>query len=40
MKNGKLEAEFGYVDSAPGDRIFRRERDAEIERIQMFLAGC
>jgi uncharacterized protein YcaQ len=39
MKNGMLQADLGYVESAPRDRIFRRERDAEIERIEMFLAG-
>jgi uncharacterized protein YcaQ len=38
-KHGKLEAAFGYVESAPRDRVFRRERDAELERMQMFLAG-
>jgi len=40
MKNGKLEAEFGYVESAPRDRVFRRERDAEIERMNIFLRSC
>jgi hypothetical protein len=37
MKRGKVEAEFGYVQSAPRERVFQRELEAEIQRIQVFL---
>jgi uncharacterized protein len=38
VKNGKLKSEFGYVDShQPGDRAFRRELEAELERMRTFL---
>ena len=36
--NGKLKAEFGYVSGkAPRDAGFRRERDAELARLEAFL---
>jgi uncharacterized protein YcaQ len=38
VKNGELNSEFGYVDSPPGDRAFRRELDAELERMRSFLS--
>ena len=38
VKAGQLECEFGYVDSQPPrDRNFRRELEAEVERIKHFL---
>ena len=37
MKHGNLEADFGYVGSAPREAIFERELDAELERIKIFL---
>ena len=38
VKNGELFAEFGYADgSAPRDRAFERERDAELNRTRDFL---
>jgi uncharacterized protein YcaQ len=37
VKNGKLKSEFGYVNSPPTDRVFKRELDAELTGIQAFL---
>jgi uncharacterized protein YcaQ len=37
IKNGALEHEFGYTDSPPRERAFKRELDAELERIRTFL---
>ena len=37
VKNGALDPEFGYVKSQPRDRIFRRELEAEMERLRSFL---
>ena len=37
VKNGELRCEFGYVGSPPPDRAFRRELQAEVERVQRFL---
>lgn len=40
IKNGQLDASFGYVSSRPPrDRAFKRELDAEVERIRRFLPG-
>jgi uncharacterized protein YcaQ len=36
--DGQLKAEFGYVAHRPRDRFFKRELDAELERIKAFLA--
>jgi uncharacterized protein YcaQ len=36
--NGRLKSEFGYVARRPFDRVFKRELDAELERIKTFLA--
>ena len=39
LKNGELYADLGYVDSSPPrERAFKRELDAELERIHNFLA--
>jgi uncharacterized protein len=38
VKDGKLQANFGYVKSQPRERRFKRELEAELERIQAFLA--
>ncbi len=38
VKDGELEADVGYVQSAPRDRTFRRELDSELERIRFFLS--
>ena len=36
--SGRLEASFGYANGrAPKDPAFRRERDAELARIEIFL---
>jgi uncharacterized protein YcaQ len=38
VKNGELDSEFGYVDlHPPRDRAFKRELDAELERMGIFL---
>jgi uncharacterized protein YcaQ len=38
VKNSNLIAEFGYVEKAPRDPTFKRELEAELERIRQFLA--
>jgi uncharacterized protein len=41
IKNGELNASLGYIESPPRDRIFKRELDAEIDRMRTFLGlGC
>jgi uncharacterized protein YcaQ len=35
--DGSLKADFGYVGSAPRDRVFKRELEAELERLRTFL---
>jgi uncharacterized protein len=40
LKNGELESEFGYVKSQPRDRAFKRELEAEIDRMRVFLGLC
>jgi len=37
MVAGRLKSQIGYVASAPRDRLFRRELDAELERMRTFL---
>lgn len=38
VSNGQLEATFGYIDSVPPrDGTFKRELDAEVERMRTFL---
>jgi uncharacterized protein len=38
VKNGELNAEFGYVNSRPPhDRLFRSELQAELDRMRSFL---
>jgi uncharacterized protein len=37
LKNGELKSEFGYVKSQPRDRVFKRELDAELDRMRAFL---
>jgi uncharacterized protein len=37
VKNGELDAEFGYVGSPPRDRVFQRELKAELDRMRAFL---
>lgn len=37
VKNGELQSEFGYVESRPRDRVFKRELDAEMNRMRVFL---
>jgi uncharacterized protein len=38
VADGRLESELGYVAAAPRDRTFKRELDAELERMRAFLA--
>jgi uncharacterized protein YcaQ len=37
VKNDELKSEFGYVDSEPSGRAFRRELEAELDRARAFL---
>jgi uncharacterized protein YcaQ len=37
VKNGELKSEFGYVGSQPRDRGFKRELEAELDRMRAFL---
>jgi uncharacterized protein len=38
VKNGELQSQFGYVEShPPRERVFRRELEAELDRIRAFL---
>jgi uncharacterized protein YcaQ len=38
VKNGELQSEFGYVEShPPRDRAFKRELEAELDRMRVFL---
>jgi uncharacterized protein len=39
MKSGKLNAELGYVESEPRERMFQRELEAELERMRTFLGA-
>lgn len=38
VRNRELRSEFGYIESPPRDRIFRRELDAELDHMRSFLA--
>ncbi len=37
VKNGDLKSEFGYVESPPSDHAFKRELEAELDRMRAFL---
>jgi uncharacterized protein len=37
VKDGELKCELGYIESAPRDRTFKRELEAELDRIRSFL---
>jgi len=38
MKNGELKSEFGYLEAhPPHDRAFKRELEAELDRMRAFL---
>jgi uncharacterized protein YcaQ len=37
VKKGELESEVGYVGSPPRDRAFKRELEAELDRMRAFL---
>jgi hypothetical protein len=38
VKDGELKSEFGYVEShPPRDRAFKRELEAELDRMRAFL---
>ena len=38
VKNSELKAEVGYVESQPRDRAFKRELEAELDRMRAFLS--
>ena len=37
VKTGALESDFGYVGTQSRDRAFKRELEAELDRIRFFL---
>lgn len=37
VKNGELNHDLGYIDEPPRDRTFKRELDAELDRMRSFL---
>jgi len=37
VKNGELKSEFGYVGTQPRERAFKRELEAELDRMRDFL---
>jgi uncharacterized protein YcaQ len=37
VKNGELKAQLGYVKSQPRERVFKRELEAELDRMRAFL---
>jgi uncharacterized protein YcaQ len=37
VKDGKLNSEFGYAGAQPRDRAFKRELEAELDRMRSFL---
>jgi uncharacterized protein YcaQ len=37
VKDGGLQCDFGYIGSPPRERAFRRELEAEIARMRVFL---
>jgi len=37
IKNGELDSEFGYVETPPRDRAFKRELGEELDRVRAFL---
>ena len=37
VRNGALEYELGYTNSPPRERAFKRELDAELDRVRTFL---
>jgi uncharacterized protein YcaQ len=39
VREGRVDAQLGYVGAMPRDRLFTRELDAEIDRMRRFLAG-
>ena len=38
VKDGGLKSEFGYVESPPRERSFKRELEAELDRVRTFLS--
>jgi uncharacterized protein YcaQ len=37
VENGELKFEFGYIGSQPRDRVYKRELEAELNRMRVFL---
>ena len=37
VKSGALNSDFGYVQSQPRERMFKRELEAEMDRLRLFL---
>jgi len=38
VEDGELQSEFGYIGSPPRDRVFKRELEAELDRMRAFLS--
>ena len=38
VQDGALKSEFGYVDSPPRERAFKRELETELDRVRTFLS--
>jgi uncharacterized protein YcaQ len=37
VRDGALQSDFGYVESAPRGRAFKQELEAELDRMRTFL---
>jgi hypothetical protein len=37
VRDGVVEADFGYVKSAPRDRVFAQALEEELDRVRAFL---
>ena len=37
VRDGSLQADFGYVKSAPRDRVFALGLEEQLERVRVFL---
>jgi uncharacterized protein YcaQ len=38
VENSELKSNFGFIDSRPNDRAFKRELEAELDRMRTFLS--
>jgi len=40
VKDGELQPELGYMERRPRERAFKRELEAELDRMRAFLGAC